>query len=323
MKKSERQLTLVKLSRLSLSEGGVETIEWIGLAAAVVALLAGVLLFVSTNGGEQVGSSITETWQILIYNASNSETSGGSLDQSQELNLSSLIEPSVGLPALIIGKPKVGQPSVGQPEVNIPETGESAAAMRERIGDKYHLEIRNGDKEWTKYELILLEDTLRSLPPDFYGKASIHEIIRDSSNNGAGGVYYGSKGPIRIYDRAYEMDKYDQSHYGNFKATIAHELTHGLQYYNPKNDKTYGDAYDNPLMKDWAKTTGWKKSWWGLGEWEYTGKKDELPTGYAGTNPKEDMAESVVLYMYNPEKLSQNRYDFLKEHVFNGKEYKK
>lgn len=39
-------------------EEGVETIEWIGLAAVVVALLGAVAAFVPTSGGETIGSAI-------------------------------------------------------------------------------------------------------------------------------------------------------------------------------------------------------------------------------------------------------------------------
>ncbi len=44
--------------RAPRGERGVETIEWIGMAAAVVALMVGIAAFLSRGGGESVGDAI-------------------------------------------------------------------------------------------------------------------------------------------------------------------------------------------------------------------------------------------------------------------------
>ena len=49
-----------------------------------------------------------------------------------------------------------------------------------------------------------------------------------------------------------------------------------------------------------------------------------LVSPYGGENPMEDFAESVTAYRYNPERMKEKcpqKYDYLKENVFNGWEY--
>ncbi len=81
------------------------------------------------------------------------------------------------------------------------------------------------------------------------------------------------------------------------------------------------------------------ESWLKLSKWEETTQpngiigfntnwKAGLPkcfvSKYAQANPKEDFAESMVAYRYNPQILKANcpaKYDFLKDLVFDGIEY--
>jgi hypothetical protein len=54
-------------------------------------------------------------------------------------------------------------------------------------------------------------------------------------------------------------------------------------------------------------------------------KEDEFISGYAKTNPLEDIAESVVAYRFNSEefsKLSPERYKYVKDNIFFGVEFK-
>ena len=45
-------------SRTRGSERGVETVEWIGMAAVVVALMVGVAAYLSGGGGTEIGKAI-------------------------------------------------------------------------------------------------------------------------------------------------------------------------------------------------------------------------------------------------------------------------
>ncbi len=95
-----------------------------------------------------------------------------------------------------------------------------------------------------------------------------------------------------------------------FKATTAHELAHGLlNKFDPRDCKAYASANDNPVMKEFRKAAGWDATGTTLTE---TGK-DKAPTGYAKTNSQEDLSESMMLYLYSPDKLkkaSPARYEF-------------
>lgn len=52
--------TIGRHGRTRRDERGVETIEWIGMAAAVVALMVGVAAFLSGGGGADIGQAIVD-----------------------------------------------------------------------------------------------------------------------------------------------------------------------------------------------------------------------------------------------------------------------
>lgn len=98
-----------------------------------------------------------------------------------------------------------------------------------------------------------------------------------------------------------------------FKGTATHELAHGLlNRFDPRDCKAYDTPDDNPLMKEFRKSAGWDSTGTTLAE--TAGNK--APTDYAKTNSQEDLSESMMLYMYDPEKLkkaSPERYEFCKK----------
>jgi len=61
------------------------------------------------------------------------------------------------------------------------------------------------------------------------------------------------------------------------------------------------------------------------GVWHLFGAQgNNPPTNYGNTNPLEDMSESVMLYMYEPQKLKDSsiqRYNFIRDHIYGGVEY--
>lgn len=213
---------------------------------------------------------------------------------------------------------------------------------------------------WTDQELTLLNDVLKELPPTMINELSLTRIVRNKTNlDGSGnptpntaGVYQpcpdqkadpgcsnGSSATIRIFDRAHAPFDLANDPNGdkNFKATILHELTHAMQY--KKDDSSiYKNAYSSPLMQNYMDATrpvtdmnqpsywvnnGWQ--WQPQGSWRLTSAPgNQVPTNYAGKNPKEDMAESVRLYVYDPQKLknsSPQRYNFVRDFMFEGIEY--
>ena len=155
-----------------------------------------------------------------------------------------------------------------------------------------------------------------------------------------------SSGTIRIFDTALSPNDdftNDPNGYQQFKGSILHELTHALQ---TKKDEysIYKNKYDPPLVQNYMDATrpitnindpGFEgNNGWTFGrhppgaptqKWTLFGAQDNKPpTNYGNKNPREDMCESVMMYVYDPQKLkgsSPQRYNFIRDQIFEGVEY--
>jgi hypothetical protein len=216
---------------------------------------------------------------------------------------------------------------------------------------------------WTDRELVLLNELLKELPPAMIENMALTRIVRnktDLDEDGnplpSMGEYIscdkkidpdctGSSATIRIFDNANSPFDFANDPTGDkqFKGSILHEMTHAMQYHkddsspleNPLEQK---NGYSAPLMQNFMDATRpitdmnnpgfWGNNGWLLnpqGVWTLTGAPgNQAPTNYAGKNPKEDMCESVMLYVYDPQRLqirSPQRYNFIRDHMFGGVEY--
>jgi hypothetical protein len=212
------------------------------------------------------------------------------------------------------------------------------------------------DTDWSQHELELLNDVLKDIPADLLKKMALTSIIRSAVyidenmklKPGRFGDYSpcgdlfgnvdcsGSSAQIRIYDKATSPYDFADDPDGDteFKATILHEMIHAMQY-QKDSSSTYDNPNNSPLVQDYMDATrpkpgtdfiynGWaycpKK-----GEWElYGAPGNEPPTNYGKTDPMEDMSESAMMYVYDPQKLqtsSPQRYAFIKDKMFGGVEY--
>lgn len=94
------------------------------------------------------------------------------------------------------------------------------------------------------------------------------------------------------------------------QSTVLHELSHNI-----------GSAKKLDDSKEWLELSGWVKK---DDNWEFG--KDNFVSDYAASNPAEDFAETIVSFRFSPEKLqkvSPEKYKFIKEKVFGGVEYLK
>lgn len=219
-------------------------------------------------------------------------------------------------------------------------------------------------KSWSDQELILLNDVLKELPPALLKDMAVTRIIRSKTDLDKDGNpepdtfgYYApcgsppekdctsSTGTIRIFDKALSPLDFSDDPTGDkqFKGTILHELIHALQY---KKDEysIFKNAYSSPLVQNYMDATrpitdisnqgfegtnGWKFGMHPPGtpppSWHLFGAQGNTPpTNYGNTDPLEDMSESVMLYMYEPQKLkdsSLQRYNFIRDHIYGGVEY--
>jgi hypothetical protein len=211
-------------------------------------------------------------------------------------------------------------------------------------------------KTWSDQELIWLNDVLKVIPSHMLDRMAVRRIVRNQVEIEDGvahpntmGLYEpcdravdpqcdGSSATIRIFDPALNPVDFPNDPERQFKATILHELVHALQYHKGKNE-TYQNVYSSPLVLNYKDATrqitdiehpdflgnnGWM--WYGNTHgWRYTNDPGSQPaTNYGGTNPLEDMAEAVMMYVYDPERLknsSWQRYHFIRDEMFEGVEY--
>ena len=206
----------------------------------------------------------------------------------------------------------------------------------------------SGTRNWTPHELKLMSDVLSELPKEMLARMSISSIARSEqyfkNNNpepGTFGVYHSNTSTIEIFDHAHTPYDFDNDPNGDmeFKATILHEMVHSLQYRKDEYGN-YDNAYKSPLVQSYmdattplnAVDTGiWENGWTYFeargtgGNWKsFSEEGNSPPTNYGNKNPLEDMSESVMMYVYNPEQLMINsplRYEFIRNQIFGGIEY--
>lgn len=224
----------------------------------------------------------------------------------------------------------------------------------EFIAANYGINVANetgpgGKKTWTDHELGLLNDVLKELPKELLarlsmtsiGRAGVYINQRGQSKPSTFGVYHSKSNTVEIFDQANIAYDFQDDPNGDkqFKATILHELTHALQY---KKDEysNFDNPYKSPLLQSYmdattplaAVDTGiWENGWTYFekrgdgGGWQSFGDDtNHSPTKYGTNDPLEDMSESVMMYVYDPQRLKENsplRYNFIKEQIFGGAEY--
>ena len=223
----------------------------------------------------------------------------------------------------------------------------------DEIYKKYGIQLisgttTSGSRDWNPHEIKLMNDVLSELPKEMLAKMSISSIARsDQFYKGnklvpdTFGVYHSDTSVIEILDFAHTPFDFSDDASGDkeFKATILHEMVHSMQF---KKDEysNYDNPYKSPLVQSYmdattpvnAVDTGiWENGWTyfadrGKGsKWKnFTGEGNSPPTDYGLTNPMEDLSESVMMYVYNPDQLKNSsplRYEFIRNQIFGGIEY--
>jgi hypothetical protein len=220
----------------------------------------------------------------------------------------------------------------GPTQAAVLPTETSQEYIQHQIGK---ISVEMGDKVWSEHEIQLIKEVLSQIPSNLLNKVSLKNIVRYASATDRNGNlnpdvcadYTNQSQTIRIYDAATQPYEFaNDSGDTQFKSTILHEITHALQYYIDDQIR-YDNPYTNPLLADYITSTGTIFKGWQLtsGKWVYwpiTG--NDPPTSYGTTNPKEDMSESVKMYVYNPQLLinsSPQRYNYIRERIYGGIEY--
>lgn len=247
--------------------------------------------------------------------------------------------------------------------VEISEEETEAEITREYIKTTYGIDVWDsfGDDEydrsvWSDQELTWLNDVLKELPPELIDRMAVNRIVRNSvymdkdgnPDPSTFGVYQpcdksvdphcdGSSATIRIFNKAKSPFDFlnDPEGEKQFKATILHEMVHAMQSYKDQHSIYVNDW--SPLVENYISATlqitdmeapgynGWNGWNWDGQGWRYTNdSSNQPPTNYGLTDPCEDMADSVMMYVYDPERLknsSYERYYFIRDEMFGGVEY--
>lgn len=219
-----------------------------------------------------------------------------------------------------------------------PPANDSNQSGSSSIENKYEVDLQSDDKDFTPAELKAIDKALAALPAAFYAPRDINNgeketptptrIMRTASINSGGTAAFGiykTKPPahIEIADAAWDYPEYDfpnppfediDGREAQFGGTLVHEMLH-RHVATDENGDYYQDLLDKPYMRDWATQFGWSSSG---GKWSVKDKATCV-TDYAGdVDPEEDIAESVMMYVYWPNKLKHvnlAKYNFIKNTI--------
>lgn len=153
---------------------------------------------------------------------------------------------------------------------------------------------------WTQKQMWEVYRTLYSLPKIFFCRTL--EIKREKvafNNPYILGYVWSGIPRVHLADSSVRA--------GLFNEVLAHEMAHCWEF-------TYSNL---SLQKKW------KETFWTDGGTTY---KTKPPTTYGGTNYHEDFAESVKTYWANGANLKSTnpaRYEFVKNYVMNGREFRR
>lgn len=133
----------------------------------------------------------------------------------------------------------------------------------------------------------------------------------------------GREGEITFLDSGFEGS-------ASWGPTVAvHELSHHVDFSrSPTNVHGFSEAQEFLSLSGWSKKVSYEvdertNRRREVVEWSHDPDK-KFVTSYGSTEPAEDFAESATYYIYKPNQLKAadpQKYEFLKNNVFSGKEY--
>lgn len=223
-----------------------------------------------------------------------------------------------------------------------PPVGGDIETIDDRLDKKFgrNVNLVDGNEKWTEYEAAAVDRAVASLPPTLAKDSLVRNIYRDRSQSDSPlafwlppnyqGSQYGAHEPQSITFIApmpFKSTRQGSPEPGSrVETVIFHELVHSSQY--------TADGQPSDLAQRYFDRFGWTHD--SSGKWHYDSSKGLFPgttdsflifsVAYpeAGRNGKEDMADAITYYRYEPETLrreSPERYTWIKENVFGGQEF--
>ncbi len=198
---------------------------------------------------------------------------------------------------------------------------------RERFGIKFLIpgidfttfmgDDKSNFQEFYNSEKLEILSMFEELPEGFHKQEGLKNLIRridgqnhpDPAYRDAAAIAWTSLQTIEFMSVAFEA--------GNLSDTrrlILHEKAHFLWEY----------TFDKKTKDDWIEIGGWFEDATSNSGWS-TYNTTEFVSAYAhAKNPNEDMAESIAIYLTNPDRLinvSQKKYEFIRDRIMHGTRY--
>ncbi len=172
-----------------------------------------------------------------------------------------------------------------------------------------------------RYEKLKTLDRIKRLPDGYSSPGAPNAAAYASP--GIHSADYNREGEITFLESGFSGAASWGSH------AAVHELTHHVDYsQSNKNSHGFSESPDFLKLSGWIKSTKYetdvktgKKTQ--VSQWEFS-KDKNFVSDYSSTAPAEDFAEAAAHYVYYPNKLKAvdpEKYDFIKNKVFGGKEF--
>lgn len=169
------------------------------------------------------------------------------------------------------------------------EMPQGSAALVRAIKEKFGVTITGSP---TEQKLKYAYETLAILPDSFRKRTT--QIQYHNVGGGIAGYVYIPQTTVHLNLGA------------SRRGTLVHEMAHTWQGGN------------QALTNQWAREINGRSNAFN------SGRVSGSVSPYGNTNPLEDMAESVMHYVFYPDKMKQthkSRYEFVKKHIMSGVEY--
>ena len=172
-------------------------------------------------------------------------------------------------------------------------------------------------QDFYKTEKLEILAMFEELPEGFHKQEGLQYLVRridgqdhpDPAYKLAAAIAWTGLKTIEFISKAFIS-----SNLSDTRRLILHEKAHFLWEY----------TFDDNTKEDWTELGGWFEDPTTASGWS-TYNTTEFVSAYAhAKNPNEDMAESIAIYLTNPDRLisvSQKKYEFIRDRIMHGTRY--
>lgn len=188
-----------------------------------------------------------------------------------------------------------------------------------------HYSPQGVEQLWSVTELRAIDRVLRLLPSEFYHLPTLEGFYRMADNYRVEGhskqiaaFADSNKRSIVCYESIHLHD-------GGAAAIVLHEILHHHDFSNHQAGELFSSHSRFSELSGWDRGSSVRNPETGVVEQKYTARAGaRFVRDYASGSPLEDFAESSTYYVMNPMVLKQldpEKYEFIREKVFKGKEF--